>query len=242
MSHDEECCLKTALAFTVLRKRLENNTSRPAFVGGLLENSNFPTLPPSEHAQNTPHLQKMMQVAISTAASFLSSSSKNDTSYATLEGICTHLALQLRNDTVWSLPWIQETLVSKQILAVSTVWHSILNQDSSLGAKLLLVVGQVLQDLYHNEQEDVAVQMVKLVQLAEACLSIRLSTTPPLVLMGELQQAMGPELCLAIPTKDLAYFVLRNSASGKAGNKILLRFFLYDMVEKLSACAAQQQK
>ena len=237
MSRDEECCLKTALAFAVLRKRLENDDTHqePAFCRGLMSRS-IPTLPPSDP---TDHLSKMMNVAVSTATPLCNDSTTivaHDThhhhSYKTLDGICKHLALQLCNGGV-TTEWIQETLSHQQIKAVCTVWHCVLVADSSstiVGAKLLPAIGRVLQDLY-NGTEHSSVRMVPLVQLAEASVSIRLSTTRPQQLMAELHHAMGPELCLPVARKDLAYFVLR---SRKPGTKILLRFCVYDLMEKLA--------
>jgi len=236
MSRDEECCLKTALAFAVLRKRLENDDSQqePSFLRGLISSS-ISTLPPSHP---TDHLAKMMNVAIATATPLCSDNGKQTHSFATLEGICKHLALQLRNSNA-PAEWIQDTLArkEKEIVAVSTVWHCILQAEPSIGAKLLPAIGQVLQDLYHNDKQDTALQMVKVVELAEACVSIRLPSTCSQSLVEELHQALGAELCLPIATKDLAYFVLQQQRGGfkKPGNKILLRFCLYDLMEKLSA-------
>jgi hypothetical protein len=80
--------------------------------------------------------------------------------------------------------------------------------------------------------------MVKLLELVEASISMRLADTNPLQLLEELSQAMGPELVLPIHTRDMAYFVLQQQKSGKRspGVKFLLRFCLYDLMERLSAC------
>lgn len=250
MSRDEESCLKTALAIVVLRKRLENGDSRqPApFVRGLMCRS-IPTMPSS--TDRTSHMDKMMRVAISTALP-LCQEARADTptpdcksTIATLEGISKHLALQLRDDVV-SKEWIQDSLQTSpnQIEAVVTVWHRILSTDPSVGAKLLPAIGSVLQDICDGRVDEsssehyTSVLLVKLLELVEASISMRLVDTNPLQLLEELSHAMGPELVLPIHTKDMAYFVLQQHQRGKRspGVKFLLHFCLYDLMEKLSAC------
>jgi hypothetical protein len=234
MSHDEECCLKTALAFAVLRKRLENEDAAPApeYVGGLF-GSTIPSLPSNNTAD---HLSKMMNVAISTATPLCMSDCTTDTSTSsslkTLEGVCKHLGLQLRSTSNVSMEWLKEALLNKENMkAVSLVWHLILQAEPSVGAKLLPAIGQVLQHMY-SSTEDASFEMVELLELTEASVCIRLSTTSSLVLLQELSTAIGPELCLPVAPKDLAYFYLCNK---RPGNKILLRYCLYDLLEKLSA-------
>jgi hypothetical protein len=244
MSRDEESCLKTALAFVVLRKRLENDNREGApFVRGLMCRS-IATMP--SLVDRTSHMDKMMRVAVS-AALPLEDSSKVDykSTLATLDGIAGHLALQLRDEIV-SNEWIQGSFQDfpNQIVAITTVWHRILSADPSVGAKLLPAIGRILQDFYNDKVAEissehcVSVMLVKLLELVEAAVSMRLSDTNPLQLVGELRQAMGPELCLPIHTRDMAYFVLQQQRSGtkSPGVKILLRFSLYDLMEKLSAC------
>lgn len=246
MSHDEECCLKTALAFAVLRQRLVDNDDEeqepPSFVGGLFSNT-ISTLPTTNN-NTTSHLQKMMQVAIATASAMSNKDNNDDTRhyYATLEGLVQHLALQLHTSTTIPNDWIQETLTDTKntIGAVCTVWHGILQAKPVLGGQLLPAIGHVLQDLYQSTTEsekdrEVALRMVKLLELAEASVSIRLSTsTAPHELLQELTLAMGPQLCLPIAKKELAYFVLRHK---RPGNKMMLRYFCYDLMEKLSSAA-----
>ena len=161
MSRDEECCLKTALAFAVLRKRLEQQHENddaappPAYLGGLMGNT-IPSLPCSN--TTTDHVSKMMNLAISTAMPLCSNtipindSNKRASALQTLEGMTQHLALQLRNATTTvSMEWLTETLSKKhEIVAVSLVWHLILQAEPSVGALLLPAVGQVLQHLYHS--------------------------------------------------------------------------------------------
>jgi hypothetical protein len=244
MSHDEESCLKTALAFVVLRRRLESDKQPGApFVRGLMCRS-IPTMP--SLSDRTSHMDKMMRVAVSTALP-LGDSNKVDykSTLATLDGIASHLALQLR-DGIVSNEWIQASFQTfpNQIVAVTTVWHRILSADPSVGAKLLPAIGRVLQDFYNGQVDEsssehcISVLFVKLLELVEAAVSMRLADTNPLQLLEELSQAMGPELCLPIHTRDMAYFVLQQQRSGTKipGVKILLRFSLYDLMEKLSAC------
>jgi hypothetical protein len=242
MSRDEECCLKTALAFAVLRKRLEqndNDAAPAAYLGGLMQNTIIPSMP----STTTSHLSKMLKIAISTATPLLCGSTTMDdakraSALQTLEGMAQHLGLQLRSTTNVSMEWLQETLSDKHdIVAVSLVWHLILQAEPSVGKILLPAICQVLQHLYHSTTNaDAALSMVKLLELAEASVSIRLSTTSSVLLLQELSQAAGPELCLPIAKHDLAYFVLQsNHGRSHAGNKILLRFCLYDLMEKLSA-------
>jgi hypothetical protein len=252
MTRDEESCLKTALAFVVLRKRLANDKRPgpgPPFVRGLMCHS-IPTMP--SLVDRTSHMDKMMRVAVSTALPLEDakkvdhkSTQSTQSTLVTLDGIAGHLALQLRDDIV-SNEWIQGSFQDfpNQIIAITTVWHRILLADPSVGAKLLPAIGRVLQDFYNDKVDEpssehcISVLFVKLLELVEAAVSMRLSDTNPLQLVEELSQAMGPELCLPIHTRDMAYFVLQQQRSGtkSPGVKILLRFFLYDLMEKLSAC------
>lgn len=253
MSRDEESCLKTALAFVVLRKRLENedDSKQPGkppapFLRGLMCHS-IATMP--SLSDRTSHMDKMMRVAVSTALPLCQEARADAPDYkstlATLDGITNHLALQLRDDVV-SNEWIQGSFQASpnQIVAVMTVWHRILSANPSIGAKLLPAIGRVLQDIYDEKGDEssseqyTSVFLVKLLELVEASILMRLADTNPLQLLEELSEAMGPELVLPIHTKDMAYFVLQQQRNGKKspGVKILLRFCLYDLMEKLSAC------
>ena len=250
LSRDEECCLKTALAFVILRNRLENdekNLDPPAFVRGLMS-CKIPTLP----VDQTSHMDKMMQVAVSTALPLCqkltnavdsadasaAGSSAHAASTATLDGIATHLALQLCDSSSDTKEWIQASLQSSSdILATCTVWHRILMAEPSIGANLLPAIGRVLQSIYNEEEprvDDPSVWMVNLLELVEASISMRLDETNAQQLLLELSQAMGPELCLPVPVQDMAYFVLQEKRSG--GRNMLLRFGLYGLMERLAAC------
>ena len=63
---------------------------------------------------------------------------KRASALQTLEGMAQHLGLQLRNTTNVSMEWLQETLSDKHdIVAVSLVWHLILQAEPSVGKILL---------------------------------------------------------------------------------------------------------
>lgn len=261
MSREDEACLKTALAFTVLRNKLcERNEAEeedqqhqepPPFVSNLFSNTNntnVSTLPLNSTATTTSgnsshvHLEKMFQVAIVTTITATNNNTENK-QQATLNGICQHLALQLLTRNSME-NWIQETLSVKNIVAVCRVWHGILQAQPSLGGSVLVAVGRVLQHLYKStttiSSSNVAIKMVQLVQLAQASICLRLfnNIATPQVLLQELSNSMGSTLCLPIASKDLAYFVLQQHKSGNStpGNQILLRCCIYDLMEKLSSC------
>lgn len=241
MSREDEATIKTALAVVVLQNKHRQNDDAvpPTLLGNL---RNISSKLPSSQTFDGSHLRSMFQIATSTASNVLNNGDDSSKHQArgTLQGICQHLAMQLVGDTTTATQeWIKETISSPStIAAVSTVWHYILQVQPVIGGRLLQAVGQTLQELYassdSNNQHSIAVHMVKLVELAEASVSVRLSTTNPTDLLQEFTQALGSELCLPIPTRDLAYFWLKN---GNPGNKVMLRFCLYDLMEKLSACS-----
>lgn len=250
----DECCLKTALAFCVLRqrKKLKAHDAKLPFCRNLL--SSKLSSSGSTATAGRPHVDSMLKVGVATAQSLYNGHETiyhmlpvihNSSSMDRLHGIASHLATQLlsfaHENHDWIPPWIEGSLVQHNALAICSVWHFVASVEPLFSDILIAAIGTALVKIYLDEVipfGDADVLVVNLLYLLETTIVLKLnscSSTTAHEVLELVSLAIGPELSLPVPMNAMASFFTKNNGTNlSAPSKLLLRLGLYDLMVKLS--------
>lgn len=250
----DECCLKTALAFCVLRqrKKLKAHDTKLPFCRNLLSPKLSSTGSTATAVRS--HLDTMLKVGVATAQSLYNvhetiydmlPSTHNSSSVDRLHGVASHLATQLlsfpHGNHDWIPPWIEDSLVQHNALAVCSVWHYVTSAEPLFSDVLIAAIGTAMVKIYLDEVVpfgDADVLVVNLLYLLEATIVLKLnscSITTAHEVLELVSLAIGSELSLPVPMHAMASFFTKNNGTNlSAPSKLLLRLGLYDLMVKLS--------
>jgi hypothetical protein len=255
LTHTDESCLKTALAFCILRQRKKlktiHDTAKMPFCHNLLSSS---LLLPSAGSTNCLHVDRMLQVGVTTAKALYKGREAiiydmgQPCCIATLDrlnGVASHLAAQLislsaHENHEWISPWIQDSLVQHNALAICSLWHVISEVEPCVSDLLVGAIGKVLQAIYFDDvlvvgSNDADLLVVNLLHLLETTIVLALNRTSPHEMLEMVSIAIGSELSLPVDIPDMAAFVLKaEGANLCAPSKLLLRLALHDLMVKIS--------
>ena len=254
LSPVDECCLKTALAFCILRqrrKRKAHETKLP-FCRNLMSPMLLPVVHPSTtRTANRYHLDSMLRVGVAAAQTLykghdtmsrLFQDMEKSSTVDRLNGIVSHLATQLISDSHekhdWISPWIQDSLVNYTPVAVCYLWYSLSDIEPNISDILIGAIGRTLHKIYLDEVTSVDnadLLVVNLVHLLERTVVLKLNVSNSCDILELVSISVGSELSLPVSMPDMANFVSKtNGTNLSAPSKLLLRLGVHDLMVKLS--------
>jgi hypothetical protein len=258
LTHTDESCLKTALAFCILRqrkkhKRSHDDTANVPFCNNLLSSTTLLLPSGSTHCS---HVDKMLQVGVTTAKALYNGGQEaiiydmgqQSTCIATLDrlnGVASHLAAQLislsaHDNHEWISSWIQDSLIQYDALSICSLWHAISEVEPCVSDLLIGAIGKVFRAIYFDEvllvgNHDPDLLVVNLLHLFESTIVLKLNKSSPHEMLEMVSIAIGSELSLPVDISDMAAFVLKTEGANLcAPSKLLLRLALHDLMVKIS--------